>query len=141
MHSWHAWCSSAGMRHASSWLLLAAVALVACGSDVDHHGGGSGGSSTSSPTGVFGGSDCTGLCEQSEACGNQPGTDCAKACADAEVAADKAGCRAEFDAFVDCFAGIDDVCAMNNTECSSEASAYINCTNPQPGPTGSGGGG
>ena len=108
-------------------LMIFAGALVAgCGDDDDGNGdggGGDGGGGLSSGSG----SDCESLCEDSKDCpGTDPNLDCAMTCANNEQTVADAGCTAEYEAYLDCAADLEDVCASGG--CDDEGSALISCT-------------
>jgi len=84
-------------------LLTAIPAVTGCGSD-----------------------DCESVCEDSNDCDGATKQDCGKVCEESDKAAKDVGCEDEYDDLWDC-AGDEDVCKPDQSACSKEAAAMIEC--------------
>lgn len=79
------------------------------------------------------GNKCKSSCEDAKDCSGATAEtkaeDCGKVCDDAEKLADKMDCSSEYDDYVSCVHGLDDICKFNPlTDCQKEAAAGNACT-------------
>ena len=71
--------------------------------------------------------DCEGLCEDTKDCkGADKNIDCAAHCEKQKKLNEKAGCEDQYDKYLNCTSGAEDVCRVGDA-CESETNALSRC--------------